>query len=104
MTYLFEIADKTGRKIHLTRERWKHIQKHPHMHDQEEKIQEVLQNPTTIRQFLENEQVMHFYKAYKQHDPSERYLLVSVKYLNGKGFIITSFFTNKITGQRWKVK
>ena len=34
-------------------------------------------------------------------DPSERYLLVSVKYLNGEGFVITSFFTNKITGAKW---
>ncbi|MBS3074724.1 hypothetical protein J4447_04735 [Candidatus Pacearchaeota archaeon] len=26
------------------------------------------------------------------------------KYLNGNGFVITSFFTNKITGQIWKTK
>jgi hypothetical protein len=34
---------------------------------------------------------------------SERYLFVSVNYLNGDGFIITSFYTNKITGSKWKI-
>ncbi len=37
-------------------------------------------------------------------DSLERYLLVAVKYLNGEGFVITSFFTNKITGLRWKIR
>lgn len=38
----------------------------------------------------------------KEYD--ERYLLVAVKYLNGEGFVITSFFTNKVTGLKWKKK
>lgn len=101
MDYVFEIVDKKGRKVHLTKERWKHILKHPHMHDQLENIKITIQNPTTIRYYGEDEDVRYFYKEFKEREPLERYLLVSVKYLNGEGFIITSFFTDKITGLKW---
>jgi hypothetical protein len=100
--YVLELIDKSGRKIHLSKERWKHIIKHPHMHDQIENIQLTLQTTSIIRYFEDDENVLYFYKEFKHRDPSERYLLVSVKYLNGEGFIITSFFTNKITGLKWK--
>lgn len=104
MEVVFVIKDKTGRKIHLSKERWKHILKHPNMHDQLENIKEILQNPATIRYYEENENTRYYYKEFKNRDSSERYLLVSVKYLNGNGFIITSFFTNKITGLKWTIK
>ena len=101
MEFVFEIIDKTGKKTHLSKERFKHIQKHPHMQDSIENLKITLKNPTTIRY---DEKVTYFYKEFKEMDFSERYLLVSVKYLNGEGFIITSFFTNKITGLKWKIK
>ena len=50
------------------------------------------------------EEILYFYREYKENDPPERYLMVSVKYLNGNGFIVTSFFTNRITGKIWKTK
>ncbi len=99
---IFEIIDNFGKKIHLSKERWKHILRHPKMHDQIENIKETLKNPGAIRYYEDDEKVRYFYKEFKNNDTSERYLLVSVKYLNGKGFIITSFFTNKITGLKWK--
>jgi len=68
------------------------------MHDQIENIKDALRSPSSIRSNDNDIQVKYFYKEFKNNDPSERYLLVSVKYLNGNGFIITSFFTNKITG------
>lgn len=98
MNPVFTITDKTGRTIHLSKERHKHILKHPSMHNQIENIQNALKNSTTIRHSEEDEKVKYFYKDFKNKDPRERYLFVLVKYLNGKGFIITSFFTNKITG------
>ncbi len=101
MDYVFEIVDKTGEKVHLTKERWKHILKHPHMHNQLENIKITIQNSTTIRYYEEDEKVRYFYREFKVRGPLERYLLVSVKYLNGEGFIITSFFTDKITGLKW---
>lgn len=102
MEYVFEITDKTGKSIHLSDERWKHILRHPFMFNQLENIQSTLQNLTTIRYFEGDEKVRYFYKEFKHRNPLEKYLLISVKYLNGKGFIITSFFTNKITGLKWK--
>jgi|SRR3989344_2738640 len=103
MEIIFEIVDKNGRKIHLSKERYRHLQKHPHMHDSIENIKMTLQNSTAIRHDKEDETVAFFYKDFKNNDPSERYLLVSVNYLNGEGFVITSFFTNKITGEKWKI-
>lgn len=103
MSYVFEIIDKNKKRIHLTRERLKHIQKHPHMYDPLENIKDILKNPLTIR-YEDDSSVFYFYKEYKQMPPSEKYLMVSVKYLNGEGFIITSFFTNKITGEKWVAK
>jgi len=103
MNHVLETIDKTGRKIHLSKERLKHISKHPHMEDPLENIRLTLQNPTTIR-YQEDENIRYFYKEFKNNKLEERYLLVSVKYLNGGGFVITSFFTNKITGLKWKIK
>ena len=46
MNYLFEITDKTSRKIHLTKERWKHITlKHPNMSDRLEHIKQAMISP-----------------------------------------------------------
>ena len=72
-------------------------------YNQLENIQSTLKNPTTIC-YEEDETVLYFYREFKSMEPLERYLLVAVKYLNGEGFIITSFFTNKITGLKWEAK
>jgi len=72
------------------------------MDDSIEIIKSVLQYPETIRFNEDDESVRFFYKEFKDMDAFERYLLVSVKYLNGDGFVITSFYTNKITGAKWK--
>ena len=104
MDKIFEVKDKSGRIIYLSEERWKHILKHPHMHKQLENIQDTLKNPTKVRFFEDDKTVLHFYRDFKHRDQLERYLLVSVRYLNGSGYIITSFFTNKITGQKWQTK
>ena len=103
MDNVFEIIDKLGKKVYLSTERWKHIQKHPHMHEHLENIQLTLKKSIIIT-YEDDENVLYFYKEFKQNELKERYLLVGVKYLNCKGFIITSFFTNKITGTKWKIK
>ena len=104
MEIIFEIIDRNKKKVHLSKERYKHILKHPNMHSQLENIKTALQNPTAIRYNEEDESVAYFYKEFKDSDVSEKYLLVSVKYLNGEGFVITSFLTNKITGLKWKAE
>ncbi len=46
---IFEIIDKTGRIIILTKEQWSHIvQHHPDMSDKHEEVKRCLQLPTAI--------------------------------------------------------
>ncbi|MCH7568115.1 MAG: hypothetical protein IIA87_01720 [Nanoarchaeota archaeon] len=85
MKIIFETIDKTNRKIHLSRERLKHISKHPHMHEPIDNIELTLKNPTTIRYFEDDENIRYFYKEFKHMDSSERYLLVAVNYFKRKG-------------------
>lgn len=100
MANVFEVIDKSGRKIRLTRERWKHIQKHPHMHNSLERIMETIKCPLSVRY---DGNASYLYNEYKDMGTLERYLFVSIKYLNGEGFVITSFYTNKIIGLKWKI-
>lgn len=93
MSYILKIIDKSRRVITLSRERWSHIQEHPRMSGQIGKIEETLISPDVIKGFEYDEKVYFYYRYYKD---AREYLLVLVKYLNGKGFIITSFFTDKI--------
>ncbi len=92
MTYIFEIRDISQRKIHLTKERWAHIQKHPEMANCVEHIKEVLLKPTMITEGYDVN--VKFYYRYEKEE--KQYLFVSVKYLNGEGFVITSFYTDSI--------
>ncbi len=78
MDFVFEIVDKSGRVIHLTKERLKHIQKHPFMQEPNDNLKLTLKNPSTVRYDEKDENVVYFYKEFKEMDSSERYLLVSV--------------------------
>lgn len=49
MEVIFEITDKTGRRIYLSKERWNHITtKHPYMSDYLEKVEETTRIPLKI--------------------------------------------------------
>jgi len=94
MDFIFEMTDKSGRKIHLTKERWKHITvKHSYMADKLEDVKKALTNPTLIVPHKFSDDMRNYYLNYKD---KSRYLLVSVKYLNGGGYVSTSFITRKI--------
>lgn len=96
---ILEIKDKSGRNIYLTKERWNHVQKHPEMSDQIENIKDTLTRPLTIRRFEYDEGVRYYYSYFKNRTVA-KYLLVIVKYLNGKGFIISAYYTDKIEGSQ----
>ena len=78
--YIFEITDKSGRIIHLSKERWnEHIKiEHPNMVEIEEIIH-ILKNPDTFVQI--NEEKGHYYKFYKNRKSKSKYLKIIVKYL-----------------------
>ena len=92
MVIVFVTKDKTGRAIHLSRERWSHIQKHPEMVGKLDDIQETLQRPDMMVPSMEDPAVCFYFR----YDKSRvEHLFISVKYLNGSGFVITSFYTDK---------
>lgn len=78
--YIFEITDKSGRKIHLTKERWAHIRKkHPEVENVDE-IEEAIKNPTKITFPKFDDSVGFYYKYFKQLPSPDKYLLVLVKH------------------------
>lgn len=93
MTILFSIKDCAGKTIHLSRERWKHILKHQYMTESLEDLKETLMRPDLVQSFSHDDHLRFFYRYYKHR---KKYLFVLVRYLNGNGFIITGFYTDKI--------
>ena len=97
MNNVFEVIDRYGKSIHLSEERWKHIiHDHPEMANKLEEIKEIVKNPLVIKESKDDENVKHYYKYYKNLKQKAKYLLVSVKYLNEHGYVITSFYVDKI--------
>lgn len=45
MDYVFEIKDKSGRKIHLSKERWRHIREYHTDVENSEEILETIRKP-----------------------------------------------------------
>ncbi|MBS3088591.1 hypothetical protein J4402_02310 [Candidatus Pacearchaeota archaeon] len=90
----FEIIDKTGRKIRLTKKQWTHIREdHPEI-ENEEVIKESLEKPLQI--ISASKTKAYYYRYYKERQDSDKFLLIVVKYLNGTEFVITAFYLNKI--------
>lgn len=93
MDIIFEVTDKSGRKIHLSKEKWSHIRtEHPEIIDPEQ-IKAVLINHIKILLSDKDENVRWYFSYNKER---KRYLKISVKYLNGEGYIITAHYTTKL--------
>ncbi len=94
MSNIFEIVDKTGRIIILTQEQWSHIvQHHPDMSDKQEEMKLCLQLPTAIIPHKYDDAKANYYRYQKE---TQDYIIVIVKYLNGKGYIKSAFYTQKL--------
>jgi len=95
--YIFEVVDKSGRKIVLTKERWTHITSpqslHPYMTNYLEEIKHALEDPDVVVSNKYNDSKLNYYKFIKER---KQYLLVGVKYINNEGFVTTSFMTRRI--------
>ena len=93
----FEFKDKNGKTIYLTKERWLHINvEHPEIANYLKEFNEILSKPTKIVNYLYDNKVKYYYKYFKDRKEKSKHLLVIVKYLNGEGFIITSYFVRTI--------
>lgn len=98
------LKDYLGRDIRLTDNRWEHIITRTEMVDQKEKIKETLLNPDKIKRSKHDSEVLLYYRLYEKTPVTKKYLMVAVKVENGVGFILTSFFTDKIKAgeTEWK--
>ena len=96
MSIIFEVIDKTGRKIHLSNERWRHIRKrHPEV-EEYDSIVDALMRPDKVTNYHIDESIVYYYKYYKSRPSPDKYLLIVVKYLNGHGYVLTSYYEDKI--------
>lgn len=93
MSNIFEITDKTGRIIYLSHDRWQHILDHKGMELYLDDIKKALLSPTLIVPHKYDVNKRNYYLYFKK---KKRYLLVAVRYLNGKGYVSTAFITRKI--------
>ena len=95
MDYVFEINDKTGRKIRLTKKQWGHIRRnHPNVESPDE-ILKTIQEPDKII-IDEREGVNNLYKYFKHKKQKSKFLKVIVKYLNGNGFVLSAYYLRNI--------
>jgi len=84
MNVIFEVTDKTDRKLRMTDYNWHHIfRRHPKIASQKEKIIEILEKPNKITDSLEDEETKYYYKYYKSLPSSYRFMKIIAKYLNG---------------------
>ncbi len=89
MNIIFEVIDKTNRKLRMTKWNWEHIiRRHPEISSEKEKIIETLKNPDKITDSLKDEKAKFYYKYYKHRQSQNKFMMVLGKYLNGDGFII----------------
>ena len=95
--YIFEIIDKSERKIRLTKKQWRHITKsHKYMANYLEKIKETLIKPQKITISPYDKEVRYYYQYLKDLPDKNKYLLIAVRYLNEGGFVITSYLVRNI--------
>ncbi|MCD6403392.1 MAG: hypothetical protein J7K98_03620 [Candidatus Aenigmarchaeota archaeon] len=90
------VEDFVERSIILTANRLQHILKRPEMKGEISKIRKTLKAPDEVRKSVKYEKVLLFYKFFDKTSVSSKYLAVVVKILNNEGFIITSYFTDRI--------
>jgi len=89
MSGIFEVTDKTGRKIRLTKERWAHIkQDHPGV--EQEEIEITLKKPIKILEI--NEEKIYYFNYFKHKNLPKKFLRVIVKYKNNKWLVVTAHF------------
>ncbi len=96
MDYIFEVVDKSGRKIHLAKERLSHIFEHKGMDKYIEEIKQTITKPITIISH-EYGEIYDYYSYHKHIKSNLKYLKVVVKYLNNHGYIISAYFVPDIT-------
>src|SRR3989344_284102 len=89
----FEIASVLNKNIRVTKDYWNKIikTKHKIMENKENLVKETLRKPDELRISKKDSAVFLYYKKL-----NGKYCCVVAKHLNGEGFIITTYITDKI--------
>lgn len=100
-TPYLEVKSKLNKLIRTTKLHWDLITlvKHPIIRGKESLVKECLQNPNEVRLSQEDKSVYLYYSYWEKYN-----LCVVAKHLNGDGYIITIYVTDKIKEgeQVWK--
>lgn len=96
MSVIFESVTIDGKKVRLTETQWLHIVfYHPELREEQNKIEKTVSEPDAImRGAIETARV--YYKFYRSTPVASKYLVVVVKMLDEEGFIVTSYFTERM--------
>ena len=89
----FIVVCVLGKCITVTEDYWQKIItiKHPSMAGHDAQVQETLTDPDEVRESKSDPLVHLYYRRY-----GNLHLCVVAKHLNGNGFIITTYFTDRI--------
>ena len=89
---MIHVTCKLGKRIGCTARHWESIlKKHDSLTGLAEEVTNTLQHPRYVRLSKEDERVLLYYA------PCRRYFLCVVcRHLNGEGFIITAYLTDRI--------
>ncbi|OHC03314.1 MAG: hypothetical protein A3H23_03815 [Planctomycetes bacterium RIFCSPLOWO2_12_FULL_40_19] len=90
------LIDYAGNVIRLTDERVAHIQEHPEMAMQTDKINETIANPEIVVKSKSDEEARLYYKHYEGLSIGNKYLCIVVKFKEADAFVITAYFTDSI--------
>lgn len=93
MEIYFEAKAINDKIIRTTHSHWELITKvkHPEIEGKEAEVKQCLSNPVEIRKRSEDNDVYLYYHPYEKY-----FICVVVRHLNGEGFIITAYITDKI--------
>lgn len=93
MDLYFEVISKLDRRIRISEEYWHVITtvKHQILEGEEKEVKRVLADPIEIRGSRTDPDVYLYYAHYK-----DRYLCVVARHLNGDGFVITAYSTDRM--------
>jgi hypothetical protein len=96
LTSVWEEIAYDGRRVRLTAVQKRHISFfHPEALVNEERIKETLSKPDLVTRGGQA-RIRVLYKHYNSSPVTSKHLAAVVKVLNGEGFIVTSYFTDKI--------
>jgi hypothetical protein len=104
MSVLFEVESYDGKRVRLTHVQWLHIVFfHPEVESELDKLERTLKKPEIVVEGATSDTKV-CYRVFRVTPVSRKYLAVVVKVLDGEGFIMTSYYTERIRRGRvlWK--